>query len=174
MKTRPCALCGKPYVGRTRSRYCDFPCRFYSKVDRTPTPKGCHLWTAILDSKGYGQIKVDGKVEKAHRIAWELKNNGPIPDGQCVLHHCDNPICVNPDHLFPGTNADNVRDRDGKNRQACGEQLPQHKLTEVDVLRIRRGYYTGMTTKEIAKKLGVSCVTIYYVLRGDTWKHLPP
>jgi len=176
MKTKPCAFCGKPYVVRTRSRYCDFPCRFYSKVDRTPAPKGCHLWTATVDSKGYGQIKVDGKKELAHRIAWELKNNGPVPDGKCVLHHCDNPPCVNPNHLFLGTNADNVRDRDKKNRQAHqrGEQHGRHKLTDVDVLRIRRGYYADLTPKEIAKKLGVSCWTIYRVLSGVSWKHVTP
>jgi len=173
-QTRPCALCGKPYVGRTNGRYCDFPCRFYSKVDRTPAPKGCHLWTATVGSHGYGQIEVDGKVELAHRIAWELKNNGPVPDGQCVLHHCDNPPCVNPNHLFLGTNADNVRDRDKKNRQARGEQLPQHKLTDDDVRQIRRDYADDMTPKEIAKKFGVLPPAIYKVLRGVNWKHVTP
>jgi len=175
MKTKPCALCGKPYVVRTsNSRYCGFPCRFGSKVDRTPQPpKGCNLWTAFVDSGGYGKINVDGKMEFAHRVAWELKKKDPIPDGQCVLHECDNRRCVNPDHLFTGTKADNVRDMVEKKRQARGETIVGHKLTEDDVLRIRRGYYADMTQKETAKKLGVSCNTIYKVLRGVTWKHSP-
>lgn len=80
--------------------------------------------------------------------------------------------CVNPDYLFLGTNAENSADMVKKN--ARGEQNGRRKLTEVDVLRIRRGYYADMAPKEIAKKLGVSCMTIYLVLRGVTWKHLSP
>jgi len=113
-------------------------------------------------------------MELAHRIAWELKNNGPVPDGKCVLHHCDNPPCVNPNHLFLGTHAANMLNMVEKNRQARGEQNGRRKLTEVDVLRIRRGYYADLTTKEIAKKLGVSCRTIQKVLRGVAWKHVTP
>jgi len=185
MKTKPCAFCGKPYVVRTsNSRYCGFPCRFYSKVDRTPQPEPCcrlwtagevccHLWTAAVDRDGYGRIKVDGKMEQAHRIAWELKNNGPVPDGKCVLHECDNPLCVNPDHLFDGTHADNMLDMVEKDRQPRGEQHGGHKLTEEDVRQTRRWYDAGgMTPKEIAKTLGVSYWTIYDVLRGVTWKHV--
>jgi len=113
-------------------------------------------------------------MKRAHRVAWELKKGRPIPDGQCVLHHCDNPLCVNPDHLFDGTHADNVRDRDGKNRQARGVQHGQSKLTDDDVRQIRRDSADGMTQREIAKKFGVSQRAIFFVLRGVTWKHVTP
>jgi len=117
----------------------------------------------------------------AHRVAWKLEY-GRIPDGLidygwaplCVLHKCDNPPCVNPNHLFLGTHAANMLDRDEKNRQPRGEQNGQSKLTDDDVPRIRRDYADDMTMKEIAKKFGVWPSTIYYVLRGVTWKHVTP
>ena len=79
---------------------------------------GCHLWIGGADPDGYGVISRQGrrgKQERAHRVAYELFV-GPIPDGICVLHRCDTPACVNPEHLFLGTNLDNVRDRDAKGR----------------------------------------------------------
>lgn len=86
--------------------------RFWSKVNRTDT---CWLWTAGKNNHGYGTFKLNDKPRKAHRIAYEL-SVGPIPHGLNVLHHCDNPPCVNPNHLFIGTQEDNVRDMTFKSR----------------------------------------------------------
>lgn len=86
--------------------------RFWQKVEKTDT---CWLWRGSKNTTGYGQLRTD-RLEKAHRISWEI-HNGPIPDGLAVLHACDNPPCVNPSHLWLGTQADNARDRQAKGRQ---------------------------------------------------------
>lgn len=78
---------------------------------------GCFLWTGTLSKKGYGQFTYERKSRLAHRLSYQLYV-GPIPDGLCVLHHCDNPSCVNPEHLWLGTNYDNVMDRVAKNRSS--------------------------------------------------------
>lgn len=88
--------------------------RFWMKVNKTD---GCWLWTAATFAYGYGIFRVDGRNQYAHRVAWEL-TNGPIPDGLSCLHRCDVPGCVNPDHLFLGTQGDNARDRNAKGRAA--------------------------------------------------------
>lgn len=89
--------------------------RFWAKVRLSD---GCWEWTASLSSQGYGMLKVGGKhgaAMRAHRLSW-LLHHGEIPAGQCVLHHCDNRLCVRPDHLFLGSQLDNIADRDKKGR----------------------------------------------------------
>lgn len=88
--------------------------RFWSKVDKTSDPNGCWVWTAYKDPNGYGRF-YHGKL--CHRISYEI-NVGPIDKGLCICHHCDNPGCVNPDHLFVGTHQDNMDDKKRKGRQA--------------------------------------------------------
>jgi hypothetical protein len=90
--------------------------RFYRKV-RQEGEGGCHVWTGAHNVWGYGRLKIGGKMYSAHRVAWEF-TNGPIPGGLFVLHRCDNRHCVNPEHLFLGTQLDNVHDMHAKNRQA--------------------------------------------------------
>jgi len=87
--------------------------RFWEKVSKTAT---CWLWTAGSQKAGYGRFKVNGKLQGAHRVAYEL-TNGPIPAGLVLCHRCDNPQCVNPAHLFPGTHGDNARDAIQKGRR---------------------------------------------------------
>ena len=86
--------------------------RFWNKVDKTDD---CWNWTASKNIQGYGYFRFDGKMRKAHRMAWLLVN-GEIPDGMCVCHTCDNPGCVNPIHLWLGTNQDNMDDMNNKGR----------------------------------------------------------
>ena len=92
--------------------------RFWDKVDKTGE---CWIWTAYTKTDGYGQFKFDGKMRGAHRMAW-LLTNGEIPDGMLVCHTCDNPSCVNPNHLFLGTNQDNADDKMNKGRHASVSQ----------------------------------------------------
>lgn len=86
--------------------------RFWSKIRKTPD---CWVWTAATDSDGYGQVKVDGRYRRAHRVAWEM-TNGPIPDGMVIDHRCGNPSCVNPDHLRATTHSQNMQHRTGANK----------------------------------------------------------
>ena len=82
---------------------------------------GCWLWQASTNLKGYGYIRVAGKTKLVHRVYWSI-NNGPIPGKMCICHHCDVPACVNLDHLFIGTNADNMRDKTKKGRHHCNKK----------------------------------------------------
>jgi len=89
--------------------------RYIAKV--TVGHDGCWGWVGSIDHFGYGQIQHEGKVQPAHRVSWVLAR-GPIPDGLCVLHRCDNPPCTNPEHLFLGTKKDNMMDAARKGRIA--------------------------------------------------------
>jgi len=157
--------------------------RFYSKVrvNKRPHPilgTPCHEWTACKQKEGYGRIMMKGqKVALAHRVIWELKK-GPIPTGKFILHKCDNPACVNLDHLFCGTKADNNQDAWDKGRQPGnrlnGENLPWSKLKEKQVkviLRKLSKYKRGMV-KELAKKYNVNPATITQIKKGRNWTHL--
>ena len=131
----------------------------------------CLLWVGGKDGKGYGAIKVNGKQQIASRLAWEIVN-GRIPEEVCVLHKCDNPACVNVEHLFLGTQADNVKDMVSKGHQrgASGETNGNSKLTADDILNIKQD---SGTLSEIARKYGVSFQHISSIKRGGSWKHVP-
>ena len=138
--------------------------RFWSNVEiKVNKPDECWEWKASIRGHGYGQFKKNGKQIKAHRLAYELCN-GDIPDRMCVLHRCDNRLCVNPAHLFLGTQLENIEDMLNKKRQKG-----PRKLTEMQVLAIRadkRG------KRVIAKELGVYPSTIGRARNGKTWKLL--
>jgi hypothetical protein len=118
-------------------------------------------------------IHAFGRHRRAHRVSYELAY-GPIPEGLLVCHRCDNPPCVRPDHLFLGTNLDNMRDARAKGRNVHGETHPTAKLTLADVLEIRRAYAAReMDTYELAEKYGVRNPAISRIVRGDRWGHAP-
>lgn len=150
--------------------------RFWSKVDKSGD---CWEWRAFRDSGRGGYGKYDFDLQKspqgAHRIAWEL-TYGPIPKGMYVCHHCDNPSCVRVDgHLFLGTQTDNMQDMIAKGRKnpALGSKNGNAKLTEAEVREIRRLYFSKQCgVVELAKRFGVSRVTIRDIYTGKIWKHL--
>ena len=136
-------------------------------------PDACWLWTAGK-RRGYGSIRDGGRMRQAHRVAWELAH-GPIPDGLCVCHKCDNPPCVNPAHLFLGTKQDNNRDRARKGRQGWikGESNGRARLTEDDVREIRALIELGKhSQREIGQEYGVSRTLIGRIVRSEVWTHV--
>lgn len=135
----------------------------------TPEPNtGCHLWAGGVSGEGYGQFW-DGETQwGAHRFAWS-RRNGSISAGLKVCHSCDTPSCVNPDHLFLGTSADNSRDMALKGRAARGEQNSQAKLTRANIELIRN---TPKGTRGLPRKMGVSRAVISLIRSGKSWKHI--
>lgn len=146
--------------------------RFWNKV-ALGTGDMCWIWLASKKRKGYGQFRRDGKMQHAPRVAYELAV-GPIPSGMHVLHTCDNRACVNPSHLFIGTNADNVQDKVRKGRQArnCGSSNGRAKLTSGDVREIRRRAAAKEgTQRDIAKEFGVSWQLVSFIVTRRRWKN---
>ena len=132
------------------------------------TESGCWLWIAGKNWCGYGKIYVNGKTEGAHRISYQLYV-GPIPDGLCVLHRCDVPSCVNPEHLFLGTNKDNTQDMVKKGRSARGEAHWSSKLTTKDVCNIRISNDIQII---LAKRYGASQSTISDIKTNKIWSSI--
>ncbi len=171
--------------GRARTRLSPFaPAeeRFWHRVEKGPTADACWTWVGSRTPAGYGHLHIDGRPMYAHRFSWALNSGGPVPDDQCVLHRCDNPPCVRPDHLFVGTRGDNVRDAASKGRlwaQARpedvprGEQHAQAKLTEDIVRKIRERVANGESQRAMSREYGVDRVAIRNVVLRKTWRHVP-
>ena len=137
----------------------------------------CWEWQGRLDRDGYGKIKDQppGRYSlSAHRVAWEAHHAEPVPHGLQVCHHCDNPACVNPAHLFIGTNADNNADKVSKGRHSRGETSGRRRLSDAQVLEIRSLYSSGACAQEeLARQFGVRKSSISQIIRRETWRHLP-
>lgn len=123
----------------------------------------CWEWMKVLNHKGYGRINISKKIMLAHRVVW-LYFYKEIPKGLFVLHKCDNRKCVNPNHLFLGTNQDNTNDMIKKNRLKKGKELPHTRLFENDVTNIKQLYLNGVSQRKIAKVYGVAQQTISKVI----------
>lgn len=152
----------------------------YVRVD----PDSCWLWSGTRNNKGYGMLTIKRRPSKwnflAHRISWEAFF-GPIPTGMLVLHRCDTPLCVRPDHLFLGTHTDNMRDCHAKGRngektkpghKARGARHPNSKLTEADVRVIRERCAAGELHREVAKDFGVGRTTVTKIAARFIWAHV--
>lgn len=144
--------------------------RFSKFVKKTDT---CWLWIGSKFENNYGKFWVSGKNRKAHRVSYEI-HKGDIPKGMFVCHSCDNPSCVNPEHLFVGTPKDNTRDKFAKGRDNTPKGAGHYaaKLTEHDIPLIRQAHQEGFTQKVIATTFGVSNATIRDILTRKIWKHV--
>lgn len=157
----------------------DLAIRFWSKVD-VRGPDDCWPWMAATDSYGYGKFGYDGQMTVSHRVAFYLSNGYFSPVFTC--HSCDNPPCVNPKHLFEGTNQDNVDDSIAKGRKPRGEKHAavtrygeQHgcaKLTAENVRNIRIAVQNGSTHRSQAEKYGVVRKAISLIISGKNWRRV--
>lgn len=157
--------------------------KFWDRVEKRG-PFDCWHWTGkmFVGPKKYGGLPNYGgfhvghhRYLKSHRVAYELAV-GPIPHGMLVCHHCDNPRCVNPAHLFLGTAADNRHDQDRKLRHNHGEKVNTNKLTEEEVRSVRAEFAQAAKThglaSRIARRIGVSSALVSMIARRKCWKHL--
>lgn len=176
----------RPREGAARwstRRFCSHSCRATSVAGMKPNLRerfdasylpepytGCWLWTGQYGAGGYGVIKDGGRSEKAHRVSYRF-HVGQIPQGKEVCHVCDVRSCVNPEHLFAGTRAENMQDMVRKNRHADnkGERNPRSALSPEQVLAIRA---STDSTANIARSLGVTYQAVRDVRAGKTWRHL--
>lgn len=139
--------------------------RFYENVNLNM------MWVGRIDKDGYGRLFNGQKKIGAHRFSYEL-HNGKIPKGMCVLHSCDNPACVNPEHLHLGTNYENIQERVKRNRSAQGEKVNTSKLTSKDVIEIRNKHKNGLSIRDLMDEYGVKRTAISYIIHKINWKHI--
>ncbi len=186
---RHCEACGSAFQVRAsaadqgKGRFCSKPCadaaktderpldvRFWERVDRSSE---CWVWTRYRDRDGYGVFDPsrENGERRAHRWSWILFR-GTIPNGLDVLHRCDNPPCVRPDHLFVGTTQANVADKVAKGRHAHGERVGGAKMTPEAVREMRRLRDGGMLLDALSALFGVHVTTVSHICRRETWRHV--
>jgi hypothetical protein len=162
----PCVICSKDSIGRKLCKTCYYKIRALNRLHEFPLlgpndvfmerinkTDSCWLWTGTKNTYGYGIFLLPGEVQvRAHRHSYEI-HNGPIPEGMVIMHSCDNPPCVNPDHLKIGTRLENNRDSVKKRRNAYGSRNGQSKLSEEQISLIRAD---NRTHKLIADEFNIS------------------
>jgi hypothetical protein len=194
LETVVCSFCGKTrQVWRSRakqgrlhfcSRICHANWKFAQAVASireplaTRMPNGCLIYNGHKNSRGYGRLTARGRHRPAHTFSWEVANGRPMPKGYHGCHNCpdgDNPSCVEPSHIWPGTDADNNADKAQKGRAIMGGRSRGSKLTDQDVVSIRSRYSQNLTTQQmLADEYGVSQVLIGMVVRRKIWRHVCP
>jgi hypothetical protein len=181
IETRVCKQCGRSFTynaipsRKTGGLFCSGACQRKGRKQRqlqdsfnkrrgATTGNGCVLWNGAIRNNGYGCLG----IHSAHRLSYEFAV-GPVPDGMHILHKCDNRLCINPEHLFPGTNSDNITDKLSKGRQAKGEMF-NRKLTNDDVQSIRKAYRGGAAQKELARKFNVHQSHVSRIVQYKVWR----
>lgn len=180
-RRRTCEHCGTQFTVPTRRclsdplKFCSRKCYHADRSNSSPwnfwrhtsrEGNGCIVWTGKpLMEHGYGRLRVEGRSVRAHRYSWELVN-GPIPDGLMVCHKCDNRLCVNPNHLFLGTGADNQRDMVSKGRNRGGRIQGGLKVDSNRRMQIIRMHREGVSVSSISRQFRISLTYAYDIVRG--------
>jgi hypothetical protein len=163
VKQYPCETCETLCFRKNSHPFCSDKCRFMSYIEKTDS---CWIW------KG-GKFQVGYSIIIASRYSYEI-HKGPIEDGLLICHTCDNPPCVNPEHLWQGTNSENIKDayKKGRLKSQKGEDCHNAKLTEKDVLDIRELFKNNIKVKDIAPKYNITSNYCRAVCKRTTWKHI--
>jgi len=138
--------------------------RFHAKYHRRGDHE-CWPWLSNKQTNGYGTLFVQGKPRKAHRIAWELANGQPVPDGLCVCHRCDQRDCVNPQHLFAGSHKENMEDAASKHRLST-PRSSRHKVTDEQCARMCELVASGCKQIDVAQVYGVTKGFVSLLVKG--------
>lgn len=146
--------------------------RFWKFVAIPEDENDCWEWTGRKNYKGYGVMKINSRNVQVHRFSYEIHSKAEIPAGLLACHKCDNPVCVNPSHIFIGTVLDNNLDRDRKGRKAVGERNGRSRLTESDIRKIKYLINSGVSDSEIARRVNLWSSTIRAIRVGITWSHI--
>lgn len=182
---RICLQCGTVFsirpsaVKNGKGKFCRRPCyessrgtteeRFWSRVQKTDS---CWIWTGGRFKDGYGGFRYKGKAHRAHRVSYEMAY-GFLPPEMDLLHQCDTPLCVNPEHLKLGTQTENMADMMKKGRQAKGENSGPSKLTEEEVREIRIRYAAGgISQGTLSREYHISRGIISCLIARKIWKHV--
>lgn len=172
VKQYPCETCKSLCYKKYARAFCSEKCRFMFYVICTGS---CWIWKGASNKRGYGFLCYkDKKHEGAHRVSYKLFK-GDIPEGMCVCHNCpggDNPSCVNPDHLWLGTTQENAKDMVEKNRSLRGEKHIKSKVTEADVIAIRKMNLLGIAQIKIAQVFGLTSGHLNNIIKKRAWKHI--
>ena len=168
---RECVRCGKVYIHKGKHTECSLECRL---LNRIKIVNGCWEWKDfICPMTGYGKITYERKCMTAHRLSY-IYHKGDIPPEMFVCHVCDNPKCINPDHPFIGTAKDNSRDmvKKGRHVSHLGENNQCSRLTENQVIEIRRLCSEGVKQIEIGKMFGIDQCHVSDIKLRKLWKHI--
>jgi len=172
IKKTCCLVCGKPFeTNRMADVHCSIKCRFLAFVEKDlVNPNGCWIWKGGRDKDGYGIISIENKSRRAHRVSYEIFKNEVVPYVKNVCHTCDNPSCVNPDHLYVGEPYQNTQDMINKGRARFSGSLKT--LNEDIIKRIFLLHSQGFTMSEIGRVFLISRDHVQQILERKIWAHV--